>query len=188
MQEVGYSNLIGKWREVYESEVKNRKQLPKKVIGVEWDPESYFNVKRPSFVRISPDDQKYVRTFRMISYGMLDYSPSLRTLILRNAGYDLAQKIGKKRGIKDVDDLPTIFLTQKIGILDILNESFDKMEVNIYECISCYDAPLVGRTLCDFEAGLIQGALEVLIGPNVTREVYCCGLGYSFCGFEVTFE
>ncbi len=188
MQEAEYSELIREWRGVYKSELRDRKQLRKKVCNTEWDPESYFNVRRPSFVKISPDDHKYVRTFRMVSYGMLHYSPSLRTLILRNAGYDLAHRLVEKKEIKDVDDLPVVFLNQKIGLLDIVNESFNKMEINLYECISCYNAPPIGRTLCDFEAGIIQGALETLIGANVTKEIYCFGLGNSFCGFEVAFE
>ncbi|WP_457754310.1 V4R domain-containing protein, partial [Thermococcus sp.] len=52
----------------------------------------------------------------------------------------------------------------------------------------CYRAPTIGRTLCDFEAGLIQGVMEELVGKNVTREIYCWGLSNSFCGFEVIFE
>ncbi len=179
-----YGNLK-KWREIYNYEVKKdvTNQKKKKLT-----PERYFNVKRPTFGKLSHDDSKYVRTFRMVSYGMLEYSPSLRSLILRDAGYNLAQRFVKKGKIKSLDDLPEVFFKQKIGLFDIVRESLNRMEINIYECISCYDSPVIGKTLCDFEAGLIQGALEKLIGPNITKEVYCCGLGNSFCGFEVLFE
>lgn len=179
-------SLIEKWRDIYKRETRNGKQ---KLSGESsLTPDNYFNVKRPFFMRFSKEDPKYVRTIRMISYGMLQYSPSLRTLVLRGAGYNLAQKLVETNEIKSVDDLPRVFLTQKIGLLDIVDESFSRMKINIYECISCYSAPPIGRTLCDFEAGLIQGAIEALIGKNVTREIYCWGLGNSFCGFEVIFE
>lgn len=177
--------LIGKWREIYKAEIKGKKKNRKEAKLI---PENYFNIVRPFFMKISPQDKEYVRTFRMISYGMLRYSPSLRTLILRGAGYNLACRLVETGEIKSIDDLPKVFLNQKIGLLDIIDESFNRMKVNIYECISCYQTPPIGRTLCDFEAGLIQGAMENLVGKNITREIYCWGLGYSFCGFEVIFE
>ncbi len=179
------SVLIEKWRKIYKEEVKSKKKHREEI---RLTPENYFNVVRPFFVKISPEDRKYVRTFRMILYGMLEYSPSLRTLILRGAGYNLARRLIETGEIRSIDDLPKVFLNQKIGLLDIVDESFSKMKVNIYECISCYRAPPIGRILCDFEAGLIQGVMEELVGKNVTREIYCWGLGNSFCGFEVIFE
>ena len=183
MEDVDIS--IEKWREIYKAEVKSKKKHRKEV---KLTPENYFDSVRPFFMKISPEDKEYVRTFRMISYGMLRYSPSLRTLILRGAGYNLACRLVETGEIKSIDDLPKVFLNQKIGLLDIIEESFSRMKVNIYECISCYQAPPIGRTLCDFEAGLIQGAMESLVGKNITREIYCWGLGNSFCGFEVIFE
>jgi len=177
--------LLKKWREVYKEE-KRKKHV--KIEYSELDPLMYFNVKRPFFVKLSPEDPTYVRTFRMISYGMLKYSPSMRTLILRGAGYNLARKLVETNEIKSIDDLPRVFLKQKLGLVDIIEESFNRMKVNLYECISCYNIKPVGRTLCDFEAGFIQGVMEALIGKNITREVYCWGLGNHFCGFEVVFE
>ncbi|MCD6558260.1 V4R domain-containing protein [Palaeococcus sp. (in: euryarchaeotes)] len=180
-----YLTLIEKWREIYKTEVRNRKRMPE---VAQLNPEEYLNVRRPFFTHISPEDAEYVRTFRMVSYGMLSYSPSLRAVILRGAGYNLARRLTGTGEIKSVDDLPRVFLKQRIGLLDIIDESFNKMKINIYECISCYQSPPIGRTLCDFEAGMIQGAIESLIGKNITREIYCWGLGNSFCGFEIVFE
>ncbi|RLF84097.1 hypothetical protein DRN41_06560, partial [Thermococci archaeon] len=81
MEDVDIS--IEKWREIYKAEVKSKKKHRKEV---KLTPENYFDSVRPFFMKISPEDKEYVRTFRMISYGMLRYSPSLRTLILRGAG------------------------------------------------------------------------------------------------------
>ncbi|MBC7095391.1 V4R domain-containing protein [Thermococcus sp.] len=179
-----YLVLIKKWREVYKMEIKGGETSQERT---QLTPEVYFNVKRPFFTHHSPEDREYVRTFRMISYGMLMYSPSLRSLILRGAGYNLAKRLTKIGEIKDIDDLPKVFLEQKIGLLDIIDESFNKMKINIYECISCYQTPPIGRTLCDFEAGMLQGSMEALVGKNITKELYCWGLGNSFCGFEIIF-
>jgi len=90
--------------------------------------------------------------------------------------------------IRSIDDLLHVFINQRIGLLDIIGKSFNNMKIHIYECMSCYGIPNIGMPMCDFEAGVIQGALESLIGKNITKEKYCWGLGYSFCGFEIYFE
>ncbi len=181
-----YSDVITRWRKVYRDEVSRMRG--RDLQRSELNPRNYFHVVRPFFKSLSPDDPEYVRTFRMVSYGMLEYSPSMRALILRGAGLELAKRLTKTGEVRSLDDLPRVFLKQRIGLLDLVDESFDRMKVNIYECISCYNTPPIGRTLCDFEAGLIQGTMEELVGKNITREVYCQGLGYSFCGFEVIFD
>ncbi|NJD99836.1 hypothetical protein E3E26_08600 [Thermococcus sp. LS1] len=183
--EIEYIDLIKQWRNIYRSEVKEK---PSQLQRNELTPQNYFQVRRPFFAKLFPEDPEYVRTFRMISYGMMEYSPSLRSLILRGAGLKLAKRLVESGEVKSLDDLPKVFLNQKIGLLDILEESFNRIKLNIYECMSCYHAVPIGRTLCDFEAGLIQGIIEELVGRNITREIYCQGLGYSFCGFEVVFE
>lgn len=145
-------------------------------------------VTRPFFTRIDKGDPKYVKTYRMVVYGILNYSRSLKTITLRASGYNLGKHLAEKGLIKSIDDLPQVFIDQRIGLLDIVDESFNNMKINIYECMSCYGIPNIGMPMCDFEAGVIQGALESLIGKNITKEKYCWGLGYSFCGFEVYFE
>ncbi len=181
-----YFERVKCWRKVYRKEVKEKKR--EEGGGVRsFQLEDYVNVQRPFFSKQFPEDKEYVRTFRMISYGMFRYSPSMRSLILRGAGRELAHKLVEEKRVRDLEDLPLIFLEQKIGLLDIIDESMNTIKVNIYECISCYQAPNVGRALCDFEAGLIQGVIEEIIGKNTTKELYCWGLGNSFCGFEVVF-
>ncbi len=178
-----YFERIKCWRKVYRKEVKEKGRGTESIGSLHL--EDYVNVERPFFSKLFPEDKEYVRTFRMISYGMLQYSPSMRSIILRGAGRKLAHKLVEERKIRELEDLPLIFLEQKIGLLDIIDESLNTIKVNIYECISCYQAPKVGRALCDFEAGLIQGVIEEIIGRNTTKELYCWGLGNSFCGFEV---
>ena len=124
----------------------------------------------------------------MIIYGMHKYSRPLRSIVMKASGYNLGVMLVDKGIVRSIDDLPEIFVRQKIGILDIVNESLDTMKINIYECMSCYGMLPVGIPMCDFEAGIIEGVLEKLYCRNKTVEKYCWGLGYSFCGFESYFE
>jgi len=146
------------------------------------------NIHRPFFNRLDTCDSLYVRTHRMIVYGMTKYSKALKAVVMKASGKNLGKLLVSKGVIRSLDDLPEVFVAQRIGLLDILSESTNKMRINIYECMSCSGMKPSGITMCDFEAGVIEGVLEVLIGRNVTKERYCWGLGYSFCGFEIIFE
>jgi len=151
-------------------------------------PSYLANVARPFFQGVDPGDSTYVRAYRAVVYGIAEYSTSLRTVMLRSAGRRLGTMLVRRGDVRSVDDLPRVFVLNRIGLLDIVRESFNRTSINIYECMSCYGVKYVGSTMCDFEAGVIEGAMELLVGRNRTREVYCWGLGYPFCGFEVVFE
>ena len=147
-----------------------------------------ITVHRPTFSSLNPIDKTYIRTYRMIIRGIMNYSLSLMKILMKASGKDLGYSLVEKGAVKSIEDLPKIFLRQKIGLLDIVNESFNTMKINLYECMSCYGTSYIGIALCDFEAGVIEGVLEKLYGKNTTIEKYCWGLGYHFCGFESYFE
>lgn len=147
-----------------------------------------FNVERPFFCKISRSDHIYVRSHRMIIYSIIQYSKSMEAVVMRSSGYNLGKILVRKGVIKSLDDLPKIFILQRIGVLDIVDESLNNMKINIYECMSCYGMENIGMTMCDFEAGVIEGVLEKLYGKNTAIEKYCWGKGNSFCGFEIYFE
>ncbi len=179
-----------KWRRVYLEEIR-RGPKTRNYVSLDSEPakDIYINrTIRPFFRRISSDDIYYIRTHRMIIYGMHKYSRPLRSIVMKASGYNLGVMLVDKGIVKSLDDLPEIFVRQKIGLLDIVDESLDTMKINIYECMSCYGMLPVGMPMCDFEAGIIEGVLERLYGKNKTVERYCWGLGYSFCGFESYFE
>jgi len=179
-----------KWRRIYLEEIR-RGPKTRKYVSLDSEPakDIYINrTIRPFFRGISSDDIYYIRTHRMIIYGMHKYSRPLRSIVMKASGYNLGVMLVDKDIVRSIDDLPEIFVKQKIGILDIVNESLDTMKINIYECMSCYGMLPVGMPMCDFEAGIIEGVLEKLYGRNKTVEKYCWGLGYSFCGFESYFE
>lgn len=179
-----------RWRKTYLEEIR-RGPKTRRYVSLDSEPakDIYINrTIRPFFRVISGDDIYYIRTHRMIIYGMHKYSRPLRSIVMKASGYNLGVMLVDKGIVKSIDDLPEIFVRQKIGILDIVDESLDTMKINIYECMSCYGMLSVGMPMCDFEAGIIEGVLEKLYGRNKTVEKYCWGLGYSFCGFESYFE
>lgn len=190
---------ITKWRKIYLSEKNKQNKLGKnkrfssktvnKVNDCIQEIDHYLlHVYRPFFYKLDPNDEIYMRTHRMIIYGMLKYSRSLKTVVMKASGYNLGKLLVEKGVVKTLDDLPKVFVMQRIGLLDIVDESLNTMRINIYECMSCFRMKPIGMSMCDFEAGVIEGVLEKLYGKNTTIEKYCWGLGYSFCGFEAYFE
>lgn len=186
---------IKRWRRIYylekdkESKKYNRKQRNSKNAMYKLNDRTYpFTIKRPFFYNLDHSDHVYIRTYRMVIYGIMQYSRSMKTIVMKASGYNLGRMLVKKKAIRSLDDLPKIFILQRIGILDVVDESLNTMRINIYECMSCYGMKNLEETMCDFEAGVIEGVMEELYGKNTTIEKYCWGLGNHFCGFEVYFE
>ncbi len=179
------------WRKIYYREKENRRISPntaphhKKHLGSAGYP---ISIMRPTFTLIDQSDPIYIRTYRMIVRGILDYSVSLMKILMKASGKSLGYRLVDNGDIRSIDDLVDIFFRQRIGLLDIVDESINVMRINLYECMSCYGTRYIGVSLCDFEAGVIEGVLERLYGKNTTIEKYCWGLGYHFCGFESYFE
>lgn len=177
---------IIRWRQKYKRELIEGPTRRNKVKEIRH--EDFMITNRPFFTAINREDPFYANTFRSIEYNALKYNISSKIVIMRVSGYRLGQDFVRQGLISSLDDAPLVLAMYKIGLLDIVNESLNKMRLNIYECISCYGLPNLGRTMCDFEAGVIQGILTELYGSNVVKEKYCWGTGYSFCGFEAYFE
>lgn len=151
-------------------------------------PEDFLVEKRPFFSSIDNSDVFYVNTFRLIEYTALSDAFPSKVSLMRSSGYNLGVTLVRSGLVRSLDDAPLALALYRIGLMDVLKESLSVMKVNIYECLSCYGVPNLGKTLCDFEAGVLQGVLRELYGPNIVREKYCWGLGFSFCGFEIVFE
>lgn len=177
---------IKRWRSIYEREVVDgpSRQAKKE----QFSSEDFLMGSRPFFASVNREDPLYTATFRAVEYSALKYSLSSKVVIMRTSGYRLGQEFVRSGLIATLEDAPLVLSLYKIGLLDIVDESLNKMRLNIYECISCYGLPNIGRTMCDFEAGVLQGILSELFGSSSVKERYCWGTGYSFCGFEVRFE
>lgn len=180
------SRSIYKWREIYLQEIKEDPSRKQVITRPSFD--HFIRVQRPFFSDINFEDSHYIANIRTIEYTALKYNLSSKIVILRLSGYNLGRSMVKKGIIHSMDDVSMVLVLYKIGLVDLVKESFNTMKINIYECISCYDLPNVGKAMCDFEAGILQGILTELYGSNIVKEKYCWGLGNSFCGFEIYFE
>ena len=175
---------VAYWRRVYASELEEGPRRSGRGFPGSLD---VGDCERPFFSKLNPEDKFYVKMFRNVEISALKYSYSSKIVIMRASGARLGAELVEKGVVRDLDDVPAALALYRIGLVDLVNESLNRMRVNIYECMSCYGLPYTGRPMCDFEAGVLQGILLKLYGSNVVKERYCWGLGYSFCGFEVLF-
>ena len=180
------SKTVYEWREIYLKEIKYGPSRNQVITKPRLD--HFFITERPFFSSIDLEDSYYMTNLRAIEYAALKYNLSSKIVIMRLSGYNLGKIMVKKGIVRSIDDIQIALVLYKVGLVDVIKESFNVMKINIYECISCYNIPNVGKAMCDYEAGILQGILTELYGSNTVKEKYCWGLGNSFCGFEVYFE
>jgi predicted hydrocarbon binding protein len=177
---------IYSWRKKYYEEI--QLSHPPRPIAGTLRYEDFLALSRPFFSSIDESDTFYVNLYRSIEFSSLKSHLASKVVVMHKAGYDLGSKMVESGVIKSLDDALLALPLYRIGLLDVITEKLDYMKLNIYECISCYGIPNINRTLCDFEAGVLQGILTKLYGSCTIHEKYCFGTGYSFCGFEAFFE
>jgi predicted hydrocarbon binding protein len=111
---------------------------------------------------INKDDTKYVVTYRLVRHADIEK-------IIGKVGSDAVWYYsGKKFGelavekgmVKNFDDLKNFAFDQRIGLVDLYEESNDKLRIHVYECIGCSGIPNINRAVCQFEGGLIAGAIS----------------------------
>ncbi len=182
----GVEEWVKKYREVAEKEMRGEKSPRPRV--KEYTTLDFLNPARPCLSKLSVDDGKYVVNFRLVRFSELEriVGRAANTLWY-NAGKTLGYLVVDKGVVKDVDSFIKFVVDQRIGLVDVVKESSNKLRIHVYECISCSGIPNVGRPVCHFEGGLIAGVLSKLIKPCVAKETHCWGNGYSFCGFDVIF-
>ena len=145
-----------------------------------------------------PDDPRPVPAVEQVTGADAELSSSpalLRLLQLvvlpqvlgANAGpvlYVAAKRFSASLELQSIQDLKSWFADMTLGDLEVeLDE--DKVLVKLSKCLTCYRLPALGGPVCDFERGLIDGALERITGTDViTRETLCWGLGDTVCQFE----
>ncbi|CAB3287591.1 4-vinyl reductase 4VR [Methanocaldococcus lauensis] len=130
--------------------------------------------------------------FQAVRIGILTTGCGIEAII-----YNIGKDIGKNvisnyingNSLNEIlEDFAEILKKAKIGKLEIekINEKENEIILILKECVSCYNAPNVGTTLCHFEAGLISGTLEKLLKRKVkVIETKCCGKGDDYCEFYV---
>ena len=104
--------------------------------------------------------------------------------------YYAGKKLGQNLGLGSLDEFLNLCSALKIGVIDVPVMTDEKIQVNVYECVTCSGLNPVGRTLCHFEGGLIAGVVEHLLQKRTRAvEVACIGgLGDKSCNFELEFK
>lgn len=104
--------------------------------------------------------------------------------------YYAGKKLGLNLGITKLDDFLGLCTSLKIGIIEIPVMTEEKIQVDVYECVTCSGLHPIGRTLCHFEGGLIAGVVEHLLQKRTQAlEISCIGgLGDKSCSFELEFR
>jgi predicted hydrocarbon binding protein len=115
---------------------------------------------------------------------------ALEDIIGRGAGataYVAGKKLGQNLGITKLEDFLALCSAISLGIVKVPVMTSSRIYVDVYECVTCAGMAKVGRTLCQFEAGIVAGVVQAITGkPTKGKEVTCIGgLGHDSCGVEV---
>ncbi len=117
---------------------------------------------------------------------------ALEDIIGRGAGataYVAGKKLGLSLGLTKLDDFLELCNALAIGVIEVPVMTASKIHVDVYECVTCSGMETVGRTLCQFEGGIIAGSVQTILKKTTkAKEVTCIGgLGHDACGIEVLF-
>lgn len=105
-------------------------------------------------------------------------------------GYVAGKKLGLSLGITKLEDFLALCKELKVGVIEVPVLTESRIRIDVYECVTCSGLTVVGRTLCQFEGGLIAGVVESVLKKRTrAQEVTCIGgLGDKACGFELDFR
>ncbi|HEU4616154.1 MAG TPA: V4R domain-containing protein [Kofleriaceae bacterium] len=151
------------------------------------DAENRVDIKNAlSIIRPKLGDRAGVALYRLLRLVALE------DIIGRGAGataYVAGKKLGVNLGLTKLDDFLALCDAISLGIIVVPVMTASRIHVDVYECVTCSGMKPVGRMLCQFEAGLVAGAVQTITGKQTkAREVTCIGgLGHDTCGVEVQF-
>lgn len=117
---------------------------------------------------------------------------ALEDIIGRGAGataYVAGKKLGQNLGIKKLEEFLELCNAISLGEIVVPVMTSTRIHVDVYECVTCSGMRPVGRALCQFEAGIVAGVVQTVLGkPAKAKEITCIGgLGHDSCGVEVLF-
>lgn len=137
-----------------------------------------------SIIRPQLGDRAGVALYRLLRLVALE------DIIGRGAGataYVAGKKLGQNLGITKLEDFLALCNAISLGVVQVPVMTASRIYVDVYECVTCSGMAPVGRTLCQFEAGLVAGVVQAVTGKTTkAKEVTCIGgLGHDSCGVEV---
>lgn len=102
--------------------------------------------------------------------------------------YLTGKRIGQMLDVASVKELGAKLTELKLGVLSFPVDTPDEVHMDIRECVTCDGiSPPMGRPVCQFEVGMVAGALErIYPGKKVTGLESRCigGLGDAVCRIE----
>ena len=138
--------------------------------------------------RVSSSDDEYSflkSIFHAIRFGFeahgINHEP-----IMKKIGADIGESISVNFKSTDLDgvlkDMSHFWKTHNMGDMSVI--SMNPLTVIVYDCYDCKSMPAVGKTLCSFDEGLLEGIIYGKLGLNCTiKETECFGNGYEHCLF-----
>lgn len=137
-----------------------------------------------SIVRPKLGDRAGVALYRLLRLVALE------DIIGRGAGataYVAGKKLGQNLGITKLEDFLALCSAISLGVIQVPVMTANRIYVDVYECVTCSGMAPVGRTLCQFEAGIVAGVVQTVTGKQAKAKEMTCigGLGHDSCGVEV---
>jgi predicted hydrocarbon binding protein len=140
-----------------------------------------YRAKLGNFVSIIPGLTN--ATIVCLSPGLAREIKEMGRLLGRSVISEFVEAKDFKGVMHEIKDLLEV---TKFGRIEVLSLKEDSAVFNVYECADCGGLPDVGRPLCAFDEGLIEGILaERTECEYEVREVDCFGTGEKYCEFEV---
>jgi hypothetical protein len=115
---------------------------------------------------------------------------ALEDIIGRGAGataYVAGKKLGVSLGITKLESFLQLCSNISLGVVRVPVLTASRVYVDVFECVTCAGMRPVGRTLCQFEAGIVAGVVQTVTGKATKAKEMTCigGLGHDSCGVEV---
>ncbi len=131
-------------------------------------------------------DAGLVAAHRSLLFSMYAADPAIGRLVMRKAGRVFAEIA--LEGTDGVDEATHVLARLGIGLFDFIGCRRGVCVFRVYECISCSGLPGasgIGDSICEWEAGIIEGITERVfrIRP-VVQEVKCWVKGDPYCEFH----
>ena len=137
-----------------------------------------------SIVRPKLGDKAGVALYRLLRLVALE------DIVGRGVGataYVAGKKLGVNLGITKLESFLQLCASISLGVVRVPVLTSSRVYVDVFECVTCSGMKPVGRALCQFEAGIVAGVVQTVVGkPTRAKEVTCIGgFGHDSCGVEV---
>ena len=85
-----------------------------------------------------------------------------------------------------VNEIAEIIELANLGVTGVTKISDEHFILRVTECADCGGTPDLGRPLCAFDEGLIEGAISTKLGKDVSvKEEECVEEGLKYCDFTI---